>query len=67
MSDKDRYKAWKSDLNNRIIELWRGVQKRSPDTMAIACDHESKLKMDMTTGTVMDWATYDTYEDRSPR
>lgn len=63
MSERPRYNAWKNNLNTRLIELWRKVQSRSPNTKAIACDHQSKLKLDMVTGEVMDWATYDSYED----
>jgi len=62
MSDKELYKTWKEDMNARLIEMWHQVRHKSPETMAIACDHESKLKLDMTTGTVMNWATYDDYE-----
>lgn len=63
MSDRHHYANWKASLNERVTELWHGVRDRSPATMAIACDHQSKLKMDINTGAVMDWATYDTYED----
>lgn len=66
MSNRDHYREWKADLNRRLIEMWHRVREKSPRTMAIACDHESKLKMDMTTGTAMDWSTYDSYEDKPP-
>jgi DNA repair photolyase len=48
MSDKKKYIKWKEKLHADWMEAWD--QSKSPDTLAIACDHERDIWRDMHTG-----------------
>jgi DNA repair photolyase len=47
MKDKPRYEAWKDQFHSDWIKAWD--QNRSPDTLAIACDHERGIRKNMAT------------------
>jgi len=48
MSDKEKYIEWKEKLHADWFKAWD--QSKSPDTLAIACDHERNIWKDMHTG-----------------
>jgi DNA repair photolyase len=64
MEDRAAYKAWKKELHIKWTEAWKKVAHLSPDTMALSCDHETKMKINMSTGEWLDWKQYDQYEMR---
>ena len=61
-SDRAAYKTWKKGFHIKWTDAWKKVAHKSPDTMPIACDHETKMKVNMNTGEWMNWEQYDAYE-----
>lgn len=45
MSDKPKYEAWKDQFHKDWIKAWD--QSKSPNTLAIACDHERGIRKNM--------------------
>jgi DNA repair photolyase len=48
MSNKDLHEAWKKQLHDSWMKAWD--QSKSPNTRAVACDHEKGTWKDMATG-----------------
>lgn len=62
MTDKTDYATWKKRNLYIWQMLWDKVRHKSPHTMPIMSDHESKQKIDLRTGKLLDWEKYDDYE-----
>lgn len=62
ITDRIAYRKWKKDFQLKWEAAWRKVKDKSPKTMPLMCDHETKMKVNMNTGEHLDWKKYDSYE-----
>lgn len=55
MTNKKKYRKWKHDFQQQWTQEWRRVAHKSPHTLALAQDHQTKHKINMVTEEVLPW------------
>jgi len=49
------YAEWKGRMHESWVEAWQAVMDQSPNTRALAMDHENKVRIDMSNGDHLPW------------